>query len=304
MMKQLKYINQDTLLNIENYLSIKEPPSIILAGISGLGKTKSAYFIAASLLSCDENGLIGNADFFETKKKQALKVEDIEELLYLSQRSSIGDRKVFIIHNADTITKVTQNRFLKLIEDFGNKNILIFISNSLTLIPTIISRCYFIKFHPLKQSLMESVLKEFKIENCYHDFISFLLENAPYHLINDICSLDQYIEMYDKLKKIAKREDLLPTLHVLGEKDSSSFYDNHSEHISWTIRLILFPFYKLLNESQNSRLSTKTEYPYLLYNKNEAFQILETGSKHLNMIHCNYTKNDFFNLLRYIIQVQ
>lgn len=303
MMNQLKYINQDTLSNIENYLSIKEPPSIVLAGISGLGKTKAAYFIAASLLCCDENDLINNADFFETKRKKALKVEDIEEILYLSQRSSIGDRKVFIIHNADTVTKITQNRFLKLIEDFGNKNILIFISNNLTIIPTIISRCYFIKFHPLKQSLMESVLKEFNIEDCYHDFISFLLENAPYHLIDDTDFLDQYIEMHNKLKEIKKKEDLLPTLHVLAEKDSFSFYDNHSDHISWTIRLILFPFYKMLNEPQNNEFSTKTEYPYSLYTKNEAFQILETGLKHLNMAHCSYTKNEFFNLLRYIVQI-
>lgn len=39
-METYKYINPDTIKNIQNYLSIPSPPGLILAGIDGLGKKK------------------------------------------------------------------------------------------------------------------------------------------------------------------------------------------------------------------------------------------------------------------------
>lgn len=51
-MHQQIYINKDTINEIENYLSLTKPPSIILQGILGLGKKLTARYIATKLLKC------------------------------------------------------------------------------------------------------------------------------------------------------------------------------------------------------------------------------------------------------------
>ena len=57
-MEEKKYINPDTITHIQNYLSIPSPPGLILAGIDGLGKKESAYYIATILLQCPHDELI------------------------------------------------------------------------------------------------------------------------------------------------------------------------------------------------------------------------------------------------------
>ena len=163
-MHQQIYINKDTINEIENYLSLAEPPGIILQGIPGLGKELAARYIAAKLLKCQESALEGNPDFHQTGKgKDSLKVEDIEQLLEASHRSSIGHIKVFTLLNAHTISKMSQNRLLKLLEDRASNNKLIIISEQDCLLETIKSRCYSIHFHPLKEEEMMKFLKRLNI---------------------------------------------------------------------------------------------------------------------------------------------
>lgn len=120
-METYKYINPDTIKNIQNYLSIPSPPGLILAGIDGLGKKEAAYDIISMMLHCSNAELLSNPDFYETKSDGALKVEDIEALIEFTQRSSVGDRKVCLIHNASSITNITQNKLLKILEDRSEK---------------------------------------------------------------------------------------------------------------------------------------------------------------------------------------
>lgn len=147
-MEEKKYINPDTITHIQNYLSIPSPPGLILAGIDGLGKKESAYYIATILLQCPHDELDSNPDFYQTKSNGALKVEDIEDLIAFTQRSSVGNRKVCLIHNASSISNITQNKLLKILEDRSEKNTLIFITNRMSMLPTILSRCFFILFSP------------------------------------------------------------------------------------------------------------------------------------------------------------
>lgn len=123
-MEEKKYINPDTITHIQNYLSIPSPPGLILAGIDGLGKKESAYYIATILLQCPHDELNSNPDFYQTKSNGALKVEDIEDLIAFTQRSSVGNRKVCLIHNASSISNITQNKLLKILEDSSEKILL------------------------------------------------------------------------------------------------------------------------------------------------------------------------------------
>ena len=72
-METYKYINPDTIKNIQNYLSIPSPPGLILAGIDGLGKKEAAYDIISMMLHCSNAELLSNPDFYETKKRWSLK---------------------------------------------------------------------------------------------------------------------------------------------------------------------------------------------------------------------------------------
>ena len=160
-MHQHLYINKDTMDEIENYLSLTEPPGIIL-------------------------------HYYQTAQS-ALKVDDIEQLLEASRRNSIGDSKVFILFCAHTISRTAQNRLLKLLEDRASSNKLIIVSEKDSLLDTIKSRCYSVLFHPLREEEMEKYLKELKIDKDCIGFVGFLTENAPYSITASMEGINEYI---------------------------------------------------------------------------------------------------------------
>lgn len=302
-MHQHLYINKDTMDEIENYLSLTEPPGIILQGIPGLGQELTARYIAAKLLKCQESDLEKNPDYYQTAQS-ALKVDDIEQLLEASRRNSIGDVKVFILFCAHTISRTAQNRLLKLLEDRASSNKLIIVSEKDSLLDTIKSRCYSVLFHPLREEAMEKYLKELKIDKDCIGFVGFLAENAPYSITASMEGINEYIDCYRRIRQITLRENLLQLLHVLKEKDDNEFFKNHEAHPVWNIRMLLYPFYQFLAESPRKVPSKGYPFPDTLYTRAQALEIMEYGLEHLSMAQRSYTKNDYFNLIRYIIQIK
>ena len=301
-MELIHFINQCTWNDIENYLKLKHPPGLIMKGIKGLGIHTAGNYIASKLLDCSIEELSKNPDFYEITS-HTIKVEDINEMLEECNRNSLGSRRVVIIQNAHTMSSIAQNRLLKLLEDRASNNILILYTNKDCLLSTIESRCYDIYFRPVENEKMVFLLSEQNIDNKYHDFMCFLTENAPFLLQEEESLLTDYIEYHDKINKIKERSELLSLLHCLKEKDENEFFTTHEKNPVLNIRLLLFPFYQMvMNISKNDNHET-VAYPYNLYNFEEAVMVLEQGLIHLKMIQHNYTKNDYFNLLRYIIQV-
>jgi len=293
-----KYLNNHVIKDIEKYLMLSAPPGLILQGIPGLGKHLAAKYIAAKLLGCTEVELMENADYYQTSKESPLKVEDIELLLDKSLMHSIGDRKVCVIFNAHTISQSTQNRLLKLLEDKSNKNILILLSERDTLLNTIKSRCYTILFTPLDSQSMKQYLKTTMLDESYSNFICYLTENAPYLIDTDITVLNDYISVYNELSVITRRSALLSLFHNLKEKDTLEFYSQHTNYPTWNIRLLLYPFYQFIIGEEISG------FPKNLYDTKQALQVMEHGLVHLHMLNSSYTKNDYFNLIRFIIQIK
>ncbi|MDD3361817.1 MAG: hypothetical protein PHW34_09120 [Hespellia sp.] len=302
-MNELAYINKDTQEQINNYLSLKEPPGLILYGLPGLGKSKAARYIAAKLLGCDGTELNRHPDYYEILSEGALRAEHVDLLLDSSHRCSIGIRKVFVVYNAHTITRMIQNRLLKLLEDRGKKNILILISSGNMFLDTIRSRCNTISFHPLNHVDMDHFLGMKEIPENSWQFIHFLTDNAPYIIENEYANLQIYLKKYNQMQSISMREDLYKIFHVLVEKDPNEFFSANTKHPEWNIHLVLFPFYEMMmNEFKSGENSgnLRTAFPYSLYEIEQAFCILEEGRKHLTFT--SYTKNDFFNLLRFIVE--
>lgn len=297
-------INIKTRNEIANYLSLHEPPGLILQGPNGLGKSEAARYIAASLLNCREQELSKSPDFFETTRDGAVKAESMDELLAASQRSAMGSRKVFIIHNAHTITAATQNRLLKLLEDHAKRNILILLSATGRLLDTIKSRCYTISFYPLAQKNMKEYLSTLGVEEDYWDFLCNLTECCPWSIPAYDTEIKEYISQLNKMYNLTVRSDLLRLFHLQKEKDNDNFFTVHGEHQAWNIRILSFPFHELLLKSTYGDSPRQMAFPFKLYTDTQALKIVEYGLKHLTMLQNAYTKNDYFNLVRFIIQVQ
>jgi replication-associated recombination protein RarA len=303
-MTHLELINVKTMNEITNYLSLSEPPGLILQGLNGLGKSEAAKYIASKLLNCMEEELYKNPDFFETTRAGAIKSENMDELLANSQRSAIGIRKVFIIHNAHTITAATQNRLLKLLEDHATNNILILLSATDRLLDTIKSRCHTISFYPLAQKSMKGYLNTLGVEEEYWNFLCNLTECCPWSIPAYDAEIKEYISQLKQMYNLTVRSELLRLFHLQKEKDNDNFFTVHGEHQAWNIRILLFPFQELLLKKLYGESARQTSFPFKLYTDTQALKILEYGLKHLGMLQNAYTKNDYFNLVRFIIQVQ
>lgn len=301
-MERLININQDTIDELDNYLSLPKPPGLILQGVPGLGKEQAAKYAAGRLLNCSPGDLPLSPDYYETAAADPLKVEDMELLIEKSRRCSIGGRKLFLVNQAHSITRRAQNRLLKLLEDRAETNILILISEENRLLDTIKSRCYMISFHPLNEKDMKQYLTGCNIRNEYLDFTCYLTENAPFSFSSRKKEVEDYISCYQQICKITMREDLLFILHTIKEKSDSDFYTIHADNPKWNIRLLLYPFYKYtLNRCAGCR--EKNHFPDAFYSRKQAMKILLHGMEHLSMAQMSYTKNDYFNLIRFIIEV-
>ena len=150
------------------------PHALLFSGIPGTGKKSTAKALAM-LLNChspSEDGgcgscrpcrqlLNGNSPDFisivpekkEGRRSPRVLIEHIREIHKRTSFSPLGRYRVIVIDQADSMTDEAANSFLKLLEEPPEKNI--FILNAvepLNLLPTIISRCQRIQFHPIPSS--------------------------------------------------------------------------------------------------------------------------------------------------------
>ena len=119
---------------------------------------------------------------------------------------------------------------------------------------------------------------------------------------DDLEILKDYFSMFDKMKALTMRENLLQLFHCLKEKDNAEFYSSHEEHPEWNIRLLMYFFYQMIINYEFGEVS-QSNFPSNLYSYEQAYQILLYGIEHLKLAETTYTKNDYFNLIRYIIQI-
>jgi DNA polymerase-3 subunit delta' len=167
----------------------------LFAGPNGLGKKKLAFEFIKFLqcrgtktrdgFACDscsdcrqiENSLHPDVlaiglEGFETRegekvRKTEIKIEEAELVRHhLSLSPFSGNFKAVIINSAEKLNSEACNYLLKTIEEPSPKSILILISsNWQKILPTILSRCQFIRFSPVKKTQIESGLAELGFSN-------------------------------------------------------------------------------------------------------------------------------------------
>lgn len=288
----LSYISPHIIQTLDQYQISEHKPGLIFEGIKGLGKYQAALYIASKLLTCDPVALSRHPNFFLFDTE--LLVEDVEDLLTTSQRQSIGDYKVYIIKQAQEMSKTVQNRFLKLLEDYSTTNKIIFICSNYGLLNTIRSRCQTVRFVPAGFDLMYTILND-RVCPEYHDFICYIFCNAPYAVLSQQDELHNYVRLYEQFRNIEKRSDLFTVLHLQKEKDSDSLWEKFEDKKLLT-RIISYEFYNILIGSRDAALKH-------LFNSREASLIMDTFMEHLKIMDSKYTKHDFFDLICFIVEI-
>lgn len=149
--------------------------SYLFLGISGIGKKMIAKEFAKMILcggekkycnkckSCIEFSSGNNPDFAEINPDgNNVKIEQIRELQRkIVEPPIISNKKVYIIDEADSMTKEAQNCLLKTLEEPPEFAVIILIgSNKSNFLSTIKSRCTIIKFNSIPSEKVKNYIEQ------------------------------------------------------------------------------------------------------------------------------------------------
>lgn len=165
--------------------------SYMFEGIEGIGKSIFARDFAKMLLcmgdnktdcrtckSCIEFVNNNNPDCIQIKPDgKVIKIEQIRQMQEkILEKPIVSDKKVYIIDDADLMTKEAQNCLLKTLEEPPKFAVIILIlSNESKILNTIKSRCMRIIFEKLKNE----ELNKYAVENFNKDQIKqSMIENS------------------------------------------------------------------------------------------------------------------------------
>lgn len=147
---------------INNFLSALEKDSIaqsyIFEGPKSIGKKTTAVSLAKKILEDDSSNPV---DLFVLENdKLTIKDEEIENLQKdIKVKPFKGNKKVYIIKDAEKMTVRAQNRFLKTLEEPPSyATIILTTTNKNSLLQTIRSRCQIIMFNYVSLKKIEDLL--------------------------------------------------------------------------------------------------------------------------------------------------
>ncbi len=157
---------------IENRIS----HSYMFVGIEGIGKQMMAKDFAQIVLctngkekgcgqckSCIEFMSHNHPDFLYLEPDgSSIKIEQIRYLQKkIQEKPIISDKKVYIINDADKMTKEAQNCLLKTLEEPPEYGVIILVgSNENAFLNTIKSRCMIISFKPIEQKYVKQYMEK------------------------------------------------------------------------------------------------------------------------------------------------
>lgn len=170
--------NKELLKNIIETKNISH--GYMFLGISGIGKFLFAKEFAKAILcnenigcdtckSCIEFDSSNNPDFqiIEPEEK-SIKIEQIRLMnSKIYEKPIISNKKVYIINNAETMTKEAQNCLLKTLEEPPEYAVIVLIgTNENMFLNTIRSRCVKINFNKIKdEDLKDRLVKKYGYKN-------------------------------------------------------------------------------------------------------------------------------------------
>jgi DNA polymerase-3 subunit delta' len=194
-----KILGQDKAVEtLKSFIaSARVPRAMIFAGPAGVAKAAAALEFAKTLncldpqanKSFDNCGICQNcrhidarthpdvifADFMyqamledeEAEKQQTIKVDTVRKLTTASQQKHVMAKwKVYIIDAAERLTTAAANALLKFIEEPAPNTVWILVSSKKeAMLSTVKSRSQTIIFAPLKEDVIETILKDNYVED-------------------------------------------------------------------------------------------------------------------------------------------
>lgn len=225
--------------------------SYLFIGISGIGKKMIAKEFAKMILcegkekycgickSCIEFDSNNNPDFQEIEPDgNNIKIEQIREMQRkIVEQPIISNRKVYLIDDADTMTKEAQNCLLKTLEEPPEfANIILIGSNESSFLSTIKSRCTIIKFGVIPDEDIKQYLN-----NKYdmQDVPQSILEAAS-GSIGKAEILKDKQELYVAIDKVINQMENMDLIDTLKNADIIYKSQEDKEEILEYINIILF----------------------------------------------------------------
>ncbi len=205
----------------------------LLTGPRGIGKTTIGEVFAKMLLctssvgrpcgicqSCIQFMSDNHPDFIKLiPKGKSIKIDDIRELRQdIVIKPYQGNKKVYIIDDAHTMTQYAQNALLKTLEEPPSYAVIILCADNVNaLLPTIISRCQTIPMRRMSREDISTILTQRGVLSSEADVFARMSEGLPGRAID--LSLDEdfkdlrrdVIDYLDNLFSMDKQEILRST---------------------------------------------------------------------------------------------
>jgi len=230
--------------------------SFIFAGSRGVGKRHTALEIAKSILCkkipacnvCDECRRIEkeiHPNVITIKPEgddKDIKIENIREMVKsLTFSAAEGNKRFVIVDEAHRMNESSSNAMLKTLEEPPRDTIFILLSSNLhSMLPTIISRCEVIKFPPMSDDKMVSILNI----SPSHPLLSysmgsistfnFYISNEP-QIMSLLSFLQKPVASYVDINELA-----LDIIYIV----SSDSKAQELENMEYIISLIMFELVK------------------------------------------------------------
>lgn len=240
---------KNELINTIN--SNKCSHSYLFIGTSGIGKKQIAKEFAKMILcldtnkycnkckSCVEFDSNNNPDYYEIIPDGAnVKIEQIRQMQSkVSEQPIISNKKVYIIDDADLMTKEAQNCLLKTLEEPPEFVTIILIgSNESNFLSTIKSRCLMLKFEDIKfKDINDYLKKEFPNEEISNSTIE-----AANGSIGKALILKNKQELYIAIDNIINNIEKMDLIDILNEAEIIYKSQDDKYDILEYINILLF----------------------------------------------------------------
>ena len=130
---------------LSNFLSLgstdKLPHAFLFLGPMGVGKSNFAKEFARKTFEMRA----AKPEIFEYDFNDNPSIESLRELISLSNLTSVGQKKVFILNNFQKASQSSVNSLLKTLEEPSSSSMFLLISNSNRVLPTVMSRCIVVR---------------------------------------------------------------------------------------------------------------------------------------------------------------
>jgi DNA polymerase-3 subunit delta' len=217
----------------------------LFVGESGLGKSTTARALASALLP--EAPLTRNPDYWEDDRIKPLSINEIRLLpdkppefhelslqAFLNLKPAIGSRRVALVVNVGRLRDQDQGVLLKTLEEPHPHRVIVLTTPSLNpfvVLPTVVSRCQRVFFHPVPAPEIEKLLAAGGVEARRANLLSELSGGRPGWAMRR-ASDERVIELHRtwtrRLEEIFGGPADVP-LHVAAQLDSEQMGWRRSE---------------------------------------------------------------------------